>query len=471
MEDILMKKFISAVMAGAMAFSAMGAVSASAENYGEGDKIVIFGDSIAAGMGLADSEMCYGDIIADYLRGDVENYAVSGDTTADMINVMSNLNEEQKSAVADADTVIISIGGNDIIRFAVSDLLIYVSAIDCLADGVTLDKIDPNEVGLTEVLAMINKDKLKAFAADTNNKLALNKRLLELGKKIRFTDELDTRGQYKNYMLIQNQIVPNLKNAVSNIEVMNPDAKIIIQTIYNPLEFDKAYLAENYSETYQTIFTSVTPIVNDVLESYASQITAAFADNANVKIADVKKSFDSSDSIDTASSWYFTGIQNGGRSTDIHPNQIGHLQIAATILDAMGKKPAEDGSIFRSIYMANSNADKYPAAAKAGVEAYIGSYALGDVDDNNSIDSNDASSILKEYAAISTSGTGALNDAASKAADVDGIGGVSSTDASTVLKYYASISTGKNVTFHAFQAAQKNPTPVVEPVSLPDEGM
>lgn len=466
-----MKKFISAVLAGAMAFSAMGAVSASAETYGDGEKIVLFGDSIAAGMGLSAQEMNYGDILADYLCGSVENYAVSGNTTYDMMNVLNGLTDAQKASVAEADTVIISIGGNDIIRFAVSDLITYVAAIGCLADGVTLDNIDPNEIGLTEVLAMVDKDKLKAFAADNTNKLALNKRLLELGKKIRFTDELDTRGQYKNYMLIQNQIVPNLKNAVSYIETMNPDAKIIIQTIYNPLEFDKKYLAANYTETYQTIFASITPIFNDVLDSYASQVSSAFADDDKVTIADVKKSFDSSASIDTASSWYFTGIQNGGKATDIHPNQIGHLQIAATILDAMGKKPAEDGGVFRNIFMTNSNAAEYPESAKALAESYLGSYSIGDVDGNSSIDSTDASAILKEYSAFSTIGKGSLSDTASKAADIDGIGGVTSTDASSVLKYYASISTGKNVTFHAFQAAQKNPAAVVKPVSLPNEGM
>ena len=456
-----MKKFVSAVLAGAMAFSAMSAVSASAESYGHGKNIVLLGDSIAAGTGLDASEYNYGEIIADYVWGNVENYAHSGDTSEEMLAMIQNLSDEKKADIEKADSVIISIGGNDIIHYAANDLLQFAASVGCLADGVELSNI-PADAGLSDLMKIIDKDKVKAYATSAANKYTLNKRLLELGKKISFTTADDTRGQYTNYMLIQNVIVPNIVSAVNTVREMNPYAQIIVQTIYNPLELQKEYLAANFNETYQTLFTSLLPIFDDVLNSYSAQVTAALKDMDNVKIADVKKNFDASDSVDTGSSWYFTGMQRDGDARDIHPNQTGHLEIAATILDTMGVKPEEDGGLFRTLYYANAAKDSYPAAAKSGAEQYLGSYTMGDADGNNNVDSNDASAILKEYSAISTKGEGEFSETASMAADVDHVGGVTSTDASAVLKYYASAATGGKTTYHAFYTAE-NP---VEPEAV-----
>lgn len=446
-----MKKLISAVLAGAMAFSAVGVLGASAESYGDGDKIVVFGDSIAAGMGLDKKEFTYGEIIADYIGGTVDNYAVSGDTTTDMLKRMATLDDGMVASVKDADTVIISIGGNDIIQYAVADLLQYADKIGILVDGTDITKL--SDAGLTDIINVIDREKAKAFAASDTNKYAFNKHLLDLGKKISFTTELDTRGLYKNAMLIQNQIVPNIQKAVEGILSVNPDAEIIIQTIYNPLELQKDYITSVLGSTYEVIFTSLIPIFDDILNSYSTQVAAAFSDNKNVKIADVKKSFDASENIDEYSGWYFTRMQS---NNDIHPNQIGHLEIAATILDTMGVKASEDGGVFRTLYLSNPAKDSYPAGSKTGAEAYIGSYIAGDVDGNESVDSIDASAILKEYAAISTNKESTFNAKANKAGNVDGTEGITSTDASEVLKYYAYISTSGKTSFRLFQNSNKN---------------
>lgn len=68
----------------------------------------------------------------------------------------------------------------------------------------------------------------------------------------------------------------------------------------------------------------------------------------------------------------------------------------------------------------------------------------GDVDENNVVDSSDASNILAEYAALSTGRPTIFLPNQKDAADVNNDGVIDSSDASMVLAHYASVSTGGN---------------------------
>ena len=72
---------------------------------------------------------------------------------------------------------------------------------------------------------------------------------------------------------------------------------------------------------------------------------------------------------------------------------------------------------------------------------------LGDVNNDGSVDSSDASLVLAEYARIQTGGAGEFTDVQYKAADVNKDDTVDSSDASRILAYYAAISTGKKPTW------------------------
>ena len=72
---------------------------------------------------------------------------------------------------------------------------------------------------------------------------------------------------------------------------------------------------------------------------------------------------------------------------------------------------------------------------------------LGDVNEDGSVDSSDASLVLAEYAKIQTGGAGEFTETQHKAADVNNDGVVDSSDASKILAYYAMISTGKEPTW------------------------
>ncbi len=99
---------------------------------------------------------------------------------------------------------------------------------------------------------------------------------------------------------------------------------------------------------------------------------------------------------------------------------------------------------------------KCPALAEipAYVDGYIaiGSYCdcgnhvpvnpLGDVNSDGAVDSSDASSVLVEYAAMSTGGATTLTEGQRKAADVNSDGAADASDASKILEFYAYCSTG-----------------------------
>ncbi len=68
---------------------------------------------------------------------------------------------------------------------------------------------------------------------------------------------------------------------------------------------------------------------------------------------------------------------------------------------------------------------------------------LGDINDDNKVDSSDASLILEEYANIQTGAALVFNDTQKKSADVNKDSKIDSADASKILEYYGAISTGQ----------------------------
>ncbi|MBR6385613.1 MAG: hypothetical protein IKS03_05800 [Ruminococcus sp.] len=81
---------------------------------------------------------------------------------------------------------------------------------------------------------------------------------------------------------------------------------------------------------------------------------------------------------------------------------------------------------------------------------------LGDIDDNGTIDSIDASAILKEYSLTSTQKEPTFSNVQKKFADTDGNGTVDSSDASLVLKYYAYTSTNGKISMPEYIKTLEN---------------
>ncbi|MBQ3139729.1 MAG: hypothetical protein IJB68_09520 [Ruminococcus sp.] len=74
-------------------------------------------------------------------------------------------------------------------------------------------------------------------------------------------------------------------------------------------------------------------------------------------------------------------------------------------------------------------------------------YLLGDVNEDDSVDSSDASLVLAEYALIQTGGKPTFTEKQRLAADVNKDNAIDAADASKILAYYAMVSTGKKPTW------------------------
>lgn len=82
-----------------------------------------------------------------------------------------------------------------------------------------------------------------------------------------------------------------------------------------------------------------------------------------------------------------------------------------------------------------------------GVVCLQTSAMTGDVDGNGIVDATDASSVLVEYASLSTTEQITFTENQTACADINGDGFIDAVDASYILSYYAYTSTGGTISF------------------------
>lgn len=91
-----------------------------------------------------------------------------------------------------------------------------------------------------------------------------------------------------------------------------------------------------------------------------------------------------------------------------------------------------------------SAAEKY---AEENGFIFVDSGKLGNINDDDAVDSRDASAVLAEYANMSTGKDCSFSDEQAMYADVNLDGTIDAKDASKILSYYADLATGKNPSF------------------------
>ena len=182
------------------------------------DVVVFFGDSIAAGYGLADEENeRYSSLIAAEYGCEVYNYAVSGDDGKDLLELLAEGNCEQ---LKDATVIVLSIGANNVLKAAYA----LVPYFESLQNGTAQGNLDVTEV-MSEVAQGID----------------------------RFKTELP-------------QIIASLR-------AVNPDAQIIFQTVYNPYrDFTEFKVEQNgFTLSFAAVSASSVISLNDVIENGAEE--------------------------------------------------------------------------------------------------------------------------------------------------------------------------------------------------------
>ena len=266
--------FLSSTVLAVSSLSALPARQVSAENTY--NNIVILGDGISSGYALENAESGYYDILADCTGGIVTNYAVSGDTIADLINVLDDTSKQP--AVRQADLICISIGSNDLL---------------CPAQTY-----------------------LERYQADGEDFITTCKRLAKEGDLFyhagRITALLrDTR----------NNACENYSNLESKLRALNPDATIVMETLYNPFEMSAAMLdSHNPSASDRTNYSRFLNYVKNTEKS----LNDAIRGMSTVKVAEVGAVFE-------GTGWLYVR----SKEHDTHPTAAGHALIAATVMDAL----------------------------------------------------------------------------------------------------------------------------------------
>lgn len=449
-----MKKKIALIMAAAMAFSAVPAFSASAAENDTAKDFVLFGDSIATGYTRAGNvEHNYGEILADYYDGTAANYAVVGDDSDQMLEKIKNLSAEQKKAVQDSECVVISIGGNDMMNYMSREMLTFFAANNLLTDGYTAENI-PERASMTELKAMIKTDDVKAYASNLSGAL----QLLSVITKISSSLRVDKPGKYEGY--IKNHIMKNIADAVTEIKAVNPNTKVVVQNIYQPIQIDEAYVNNTYkSSSYSMLVAQIRLTFEDVIYSFSEELNKCAADN-DFLAADIYTDFTSMEDpsmlTDAApgNAAYFVDVKSESLlDADIHPNQKGHVAIAAAIINTLGEKH-NDGGLLSDTFEKFEDKGSYPAIALASYEAAAGTWNIGDVNFDGVVDARDATVALTGYA-MASSGKDGLKYRENLAADVTKDNVLDGRDATFILTYYAKASAGKVGSFDEYIKSQK----------------
>lgn len=261
-----------------------------------------FGDSIAAGYGLKDPKRkCYGALFAA-MAGDCEfrNFAVSGDTTSDMLNVMKHVDYH------DADLITVSIGANNILHPAS-----YV------------------------VLSLFEK-----YGTDIFSEYA--KTFIGLGDKERVNAFFTELAEALEETTLRKKVAEGLKTAKKELPLIldglheqAPNAVIFIQTVYNPYKGMRVSLPGVFEMD-----------LSGLTEEFVTELNKLIVKAAEVcecEVIDVYTEFDQSKTRLVNASG--TPTLRGLFEIDPHPNARGHERIAKMIKrawDAIMEKANEE---------------------------------------------------------------------------------------------------------------------------------
>lgn len=265
------KRMIPAVLtaAAAISVSALGAAAA------EGENLVVLGDSIATGYGLegyvsGDNTSAAGSfanrLSADYTG--YENLAVDGRTSAQLLAALSE--EETASALENADDIVISIGGNDLLQPLITGMQMSLMSDPEFMQGITDGTL--TEEDITQKMSETSIEEMVETAAASI--------------------DLSATGD-------------NISNIFSGINEINPDCDIYILTVYDPYD----------GEAEMSVASDMISELNDTIISSASSYD-------NVTVVDVYSSF-------KGNAVGYTNISE----MDIHPNKAGHEVIYDLLKD------------------------------------------------------------------------------------------------------------------------------------------
>jgi len=230
----------------------------------ETENIVLLGDSITTGFGLSENELSYGDYLENYYNAEVNNFAVNGLTTQGLIDKLSE--EEVVSSITDADLICISIGGNDF-------LSIFQKALS-----------ETNDI-------QISSDGQMNISSEFVSKFIM-----------------DYSSAFSAAAVSASENITQINDIIYSI---NPDADMIMQTVYNPFE--------SADEQKNTVLSSLKTFSSLYMTTLNNAVKEVAPNTADIYLKFYEKPY------------LYTNIEN----YDIHPNYLGHLLIAEEIVQTL----------------------------------------------------------------------------------------------------------------------------------------
>ena len=218
---------------------------------------VAFGDSIAAGYGLDSPAEAYPSVMAQTLGFRLQNLAKNGQTSTELKARIAGLSDAEKRAVAEARLITISIGGNDLIGEKNRQFVLTEALISVISGDYTM------------------------------------------------SDEM--AGIYET-------LKENLTDSIAMLRELNPDAVILLQTLYNP------YLTGSYTYHGYNIGAQLDFYIQEINKIYAEVL----AESGGFLLADVAEQMNGN------SDYFYTTF-------DFHPTAAGHAKIAEILTAAYRK--------------------------------------------------------------------------------------------------------------------------------------
>ena len=296
------KRILSTLLALCLALSLLPASALAAG--GEQKSYVALGDSITTGYGLAENETGFAKQVADSNGYTLTNLAKDGATSSMLLTSLSD--SEVSSAIASADLITITIGGNDLMNA----LYAYLAEEYNKQNSDTSITAEDVKASLAGTLSEIPQVAMLRFAAskipDFPNSTAANTAL--------------------------STFATNFSSIISAIKGNNSSAEIIVVNQYNP---------------YSRLSTG-NLLDLSALDSAVQALNTAISSGATAgyTVADVYTAFEEATENPCNASVSLPSI-----NLDFHPNAAGHSLIADTIsallTDEGGSEdPEVSGSIF-----------------------------------------------------------------------------------------------------------------------------
>ncbi len=299
-----MKFKITSVLATAALALTMVPFTAASTASAETPTVLVLGDSISTGYGLSDASNSYANLVADYYGAECINKAQDG-LKAEELKV-SLENGDYDTELSKADYVLVTIGGNDVLAPA-------LEIIQKVTKKYGYDVDSYKDV----------KELLKAFSS--KDQAMVDEVIEELGNNV-FPKKVS-----KNYV----------KPCIEYVS-KHTNGKVVFQTVYNPFSINTSSSEwKPYESRLKNINTKMDMYCNTMKKYYVETAN----ENSNAQLIDSYAHF-------AGHGETLTNVE----SIDIHPNQAGHLYLAADAISLLGGEKVSSEKLQASY---NSLAEPY----------------------------------------------------------------------------------------------------------------